>query len=112
MGAFFIVREETVHASVTEAKIQQSRSDEALGILHGVVLPNLREQKGFRGFILLIDPETQNGMTISFWETEAEMTEFQRSGLPEDNLARFLNLFARPAMTDSYEVNLFEFPAS
>jgi heme-degrading monooxygenase HmoA len=36
-------------------------------------VPGAREQPGFRGFYLLTDAETGKMMTISLWETRAEM---------------------------------------
>jgi heme-degrading monooxygenase HmoA len=36
-------------------------------------VPSARQQPGFRGFYLLTDAETGKMMTISLWETRAEM---------------------------------------
>ena len=101
-----------MYARVAEAKILRSQRDEALRLLQDLVVPRVRSEQGFKGLIVLIDPVTDDGMAITLWETEADMTNSWDVGSGRANIAAFMQLYAVPAMVDTYEVIVFEVPAT
>jgi heme-degrading monooxygenase HmoA len=69
------------------------------------VLPEMREQEGFEGVLVLSTPEGK-GMIVSLWSTESAAADPQ--GFAADALARFATLFRSPPGREFYRVALAE----
>jgi hypothetical protein len=52
---------------------QPGQLDEALRIGRESILPELREHAGYQGTVRLIDRSTHKLVTISLWQTEADL---------------------------------------
>ena len=71
------------------------------------VLPDLREQPGYEGVVVLANPDGQ-ALLVSVWETEADAVasaDFARAALEQ-----FVTLFRAPPGREQYEVRLAEMP--
>jgi heme-degrading monooxygenase HmoA len=80
--------------------------EEAVGIYRDSVVPAAKQQKGFKGALLLTDPNTGKGISIALWETEADMQAGEASGYFQEQIAKFAAVFAAPPVTEHYEVSL------
>ena len=71
------------------------------------VLPELREQEGYEGVLVLTTPEGK-GMVVSFWETvaDAEAAAAFAAGAVE----RFVTLYSAPPGREHYEVAFADLP--
>jgi len=62
------------------------------------------QQKGFKGFYVLGDSRTGKGLTISLWETEADMTAGETSGFYQQQIAKFKDVVGGPTVREACEV--------
>jgi len=84
--------EDTLYARVAQARIQPQGTPEATGIYEGQVVPALNTHPGFEGAILLTQPNSDRGISISFWETEQNRIGGGIGGLYQDQLAHFARM--------------------
>ena len=62
-----------MHARVSTRQIQSGQMDDAVRNLRDLTVPNLREQRGFKGGLVLTDRNAGKLITISLWESEADL---------------------------------------
>ena len=95
-----------MYARVSIAQSQPGKADEVIRIHRDSVVPAAKQQKGFKGLYLLTDRKTGKGMTISLWETEADLTAGEASGFYQQQVAKFKDLFSAPPVREAYEVTV------
>lgn len=81
--------------------------DEAVELFKAEVLPQLREQAGFEGVVVLATPEGK-GMIITVWETEEAAAEAAAFGT--GLLEGYMALFKAPPGREYYAVAYSEMP--
>ena len=94
-----------MYARVTLVQILPGKIDEAIGIFRDSVVPAAQQQKGHKGHYLLTDRKNSKGISISLWETEADMTAGETSGHYLQQLAKFKDILAAPPLRETYEVS-------
>lgn len=92
------------HAAVTFAQLPPEKLDEAITIFRDSVMPELRQFKGFKGALLLVNRQTGKSMTIGVYDTEDEVKAVEHSGEYRRHLAKVAHLLSTPASRDVYEV--------
>ena len=97
-----------MNARVTFVQIVPGKLDEAVGLYRDSVLPAAKQQKGFRGLYLLTltDRNAGKGISITLWETEADMTAGENSGYYQQQLAKFKDVFSAPPVREAYDVSV------
>jgi heme-degrading monooxygenase HmoA len=98
--------DETMNARVTIVQILPGKMDEAVGIYRDSVVPAAKEQKGCKGLYLLTDRNTGKGISITLWETAADMTVGENSGYYQQQLGKFKDVFGAPPAREAYEVSV------
>ena len=93
-------------ARVTVAHTRPGKSDEVLRIHRESVVPACKGQKGFKGLYLLHDAKGAKGLTISLWDTEADMAAAEASGFYQEQVAKFRDLFSSAPVKETYEVSI------
>ena len=86
-------------------QVQPGKVDEAARIFRDSVIPAARQQKGFQSIVLLTDRNTHRGISIGFWETQADMKASEDSGYLQEQFAKFRSIFAAPPTPEYYEVS-------
>jgi heme-degrading monooxygenase HmoA len=92
-------------ARVTFTQTKLDRLDEATQLFVESAVPAAKAQKGFKGIYLLTDPATGKGITITFWENEADAIANEQSGYYQEQVNKFKDIFAAPPVRESYEVS-------
>ena len=95
-----------MHARVTISMAQSGKIDEAISIVQDAIVPAAKQQKGFKGYLGLTDRNTGKNMTITLWETEADMTACEDSGYYREQLATVAQLLAEPPTIEHFEVTI------
>ena len=98
-----------MYARVVYTQVQPGKTDEAIRIYRESVTPVARQQKGYRGGVLLTDRATGKGISISFWESEASMTGSETSGYLQQQIGKFTGVIAGPPTKEMFEVSVQEF---
>jgi heme-degrading monooxygenase HmoA len=93
-----------MYARVAQVRIQPERVAEAIAIYEKRVVPALTEQAGFRGVLLLTQPESGRGISITLWDSEEDRTSGEVSGFYQAQLAQFAGMFSESPVRDAYEV--------
>jgi heme-degrading monooxygenase HmoA len=95
-----------MYARVTTVQIQPGKMEETIRIYRDSVVPAAKQQQGYKGVLMLADPNTGKGVSITLWETEAEMRAGEASSFYQEQLAKFASVFAAPPTRENYEVSV------
>jgi heme-degrading monooxygenase HmoA len=84
-------------------------ADDITRYLREVVVPAAKQAQGFGGIEILIDPATNKGMAITFWDSEADMAAGEASsGYYAQGLAGAAQYLAAPPVREAFEVRIRE----
>jgi len=89
-------------ARITYSQLVSGTTDKALDVWKEKVGPALKQAKGFQGAYVIGDPDTGKGVTVTLWETEADMKATDAT-MPQ-TLALFEGMFASQPDQESMEV--------
>ena len=97
-----------MHARMVIVQLTPGRSDQAITIFKGSVLPAAQAQRGFKGAFLLTDHRTGKFVSLSLWETEADLNASEESGYYQEQIAKFagVGVFAGAPVRETYEVSV------
>ena len=95
-----------MYARVSITQGQPGQTDEVIRIYRDSVVPAAKQQKGFIGIYGLGDRSTGKSMTISLWETEADMKACEASGYYQQQVAKFKDIVSGPTVREAYEVSI------
>ena len=79
--------------------------EEAVRIYRGSVVPAAKEERGFRGALMLVDPYTGEAVSMSLWESEEDMRASEASGFYHRKLDQLDGLFISTPVRKHYEVS-------
>jgi heme-degrading monooxygenase HmoA len=85
--------------------------DEAVDRFTELVLPSLRQQPGYEGVYVLVNPDGK-GAVVSLWETAVDATAGLRSGFYDAQVEKFVTLFRSPPGREGYDVVVADAPVS
>ena len=95
-----------MNARVVLGQVQVDKRNEAIDVYRDSVVPAAREQKGFQNAMLLTDPETGKFISVTMWDSEADMKAGETSGYYQEQLGKIAALFAGPPTMEHYEVSV------
>ncbi len=95
-----------MHARVTTVDIVPGKEDETVEIWRKDIVPLVKAQAGFKAAYVLGDTESHRGMSVTLWESEADMKASEDSGAVQEALSKFVGLFAGPPKQERFEVLL------
>jgi len=96
-------------ARVTTVQLQPGAADDLTRYLNDVVLPAAKKTPGFGGFQILVNPATNMGIAITFWDSEAAMAAGEASsGYYTQALVGGARFFASQPTRETYEVRIKE----
>jgi heme-degrading monooxygenase HmoA len=91
-------------ARMTTLFIKPDKIDEAIAIYETSVIPAAERQKGFKKAALLADRNAGKGISITFWETEADAVANEENLYYQDQLVKFMNLYSASPVREGFEV--------
>ena len=100
-----------MHARVTLLEIDTIRMDmtDAVKMYKDEVMPELREQPGYEGALVLTTPEGK-GLLVTFWDSREDAEAGGDTGFYPATLERYMTLFRSAPGRERYEVALAELP--
>ena len=94
-----------MHARLIIGQYRPGKADEGMQLYRESILPEARQQRGFKGALGLVDRSTGKGMSITLWETEADA---QASGTNtpylQEQLAKVASVLVAAPSIETYEV--------
>ena len=95
-----------MHARMVSMETLPMSMGEAIRIYQELVVPAAKEQRGFRGALMLTDPDTGEGVSISLWESEDDMHASEASGFYHRKLDELDALFISTPVRKHYAVSV------
>jgi heme-degrading monooxygenase HmoA len=95
-----------MHARITIVQIRADSLDKAIEIFRESVIPAAQTQKGYHSLHLLTDRTTGKGVSIGFWESEADAIANEQSGYYQEQVGKFKDIMTAPPIRESYEVSV------
>jgi len=94
-----------MYAKVVTFTIRPGERDEVIRLFQDFVVPGARKHKGFKGGLLLTDPDTGKGTSIGLWETKGDIEASETSGYYRDWVAKLGVHFSEKPARHIYEVS-------
>jgi heme-degrading monooxygenase HmoA len=95
-----------VHARVVDLTVRSVDTKEMVRVYREEVVPAAREQEGFKGAMLLTDPQAGIGISVTLWETEAEREAAVDGGFYDVKIEKFAALLTGTPVRKHYDVSL------
>ena len=94
-----------MYARVVTGQYHPGKLDEGEQMYRQSILPEARQQPGFKGAIGLIDRSSGKAISITFWENEASaQASGASSSYGQAQLAKIASLFDGALAIETYEV--------
>ncbi len=100
-----------MYARVIFGKIVPQNEHTMTQFYRDFVVPTARQQKGFKGIIQMVHPETGETLSISLWETEADMKATENNAYYKEQFAKLASFDAMGPKPEAYKVNVIEYPS-
>lgn len=97
-----------MYARVTSAQIDPKNIERLKKIYEESVVPAAKKLKGFRGISLMINPETGDGLSIGYWNTEEDCIATEKNLFYQEQVAKFIPFYVKHPIRDGYEVLIQE----
>jgi len=95
-----------MYGRIVSANFQPGKVEEVTRLYRESVIPAAQQQRGFRGALLFTDPKTSKGVSITLWESEADLIQGQTSGYYQEQIAKFAGLLEGAPAQEGYELSV------
>lgn len=95
-----------MYARVTTSMAQPGKMDEAVQIVQESIVPVMKQQQGFKGYLLIADANTNKSISITLWDTEADMTTGESSGYYREQIAKVASVLTGSPTMEHFEVRI------
>ena len=99
-----------MHVRAVTVQIQPGKIQETIDVYNDSVVTAAKAQKGFQGAYLMTDATSGKGLSITVWESEADMLAGETSGYFQEQIGKFASLFAGPPTREHYELSVEQGP--
>lgn len=95
-----------MYARVVTSQLQLGKKAEWSSIIRDSIVPALQQQKGFTGFVMLADTDSDKCIAYSMWETEADLKASETSGFYQEQVAKLKSVLAAAPMREICELTI------
>ena len=99
-----------MYARVIFGKILTQNENVVTSFYRNEVVPTTRQQPGFKGIIQMVNPATGETLSISLWETEADMKATENTDYDKQQFAKLTSFDATRPRRAAYKVNVLDYP--
>ena len=85
-----------MHVRAVTVQIQSFKTQEVIDVYNNSVVPAAKAMKGFQRTYLMTDASSGKGLSITVWESEADMEGGESSGYYQEQIAKIDSTFAGP----------------
>ena len=95
-----------MHVRAARIQINSGKMQEAIDVFDNSVVPAQKAQKGYQGSYMMTDASSGKALTISVWESEADMLAGESSrGYYQEQIAKFAGILAGNPTLEHYELS-------
>ena len=92
-------------ARLTKFRIKTEKIETGVQLYRESVVPSAKAQKGFIRISLLVNRDTGEGTSITYWESEEDAKSNEENRYYQHQLIKFLNFLDKPTyIREGYEV--------
>ena len=96
-----------MHVRAVTVQIQPGKTQEAIDMYKNSVVPAAKAQKGFQGAYLMTDAGSGKALSITVWDSEADMMAGETSGgYYQEQIGKFGGLFTASPAIEHYELSV------
>ena len=93
-----------MQAMVVDLRIRPVDTKEMVRVYRDEVVPMAREQRNFKGALLLTDPDTGVGISITLWDTDRQPGEVE--GFYDEKVEKFATLLTETPVRKHYDLSV------
>jgi quinol monooxygenase YgiN len=93
-------------ARVVTNQLKPGKMDEWINIARNSIVPAVKKEKGFKGFVILVDRSSGKSIGYSIWETETDLKANESSGFYQEQIAKLKDVLAMPPVREIYELTV------
>ena len=95
-----------MYVRAANVSIRPGKMQEVIDLHNDSLIPAAKAQKGWQGSYLMTDAESSKILSITVWESEADMLASESGGgYLQEQVARFDSVFAEPPIFSHYELS-------
>lgn len=95
-----------MYVRAANVSIRPGKMQEVIDLHNDSLIPAAKAQKGWRGSYLMTDAEGGKILSITVWESEADMLASESGGgYLKEQVARFDSVFAEPPNFSHYQLS-------
>ena len=92
------------YARIVMVSAQAGKIDEIVKIYTNEVIPAAKKQKGFQGARLFVDRASNKGISVTRWDSKADLEAGEASGYYQEQIAKLAPLLSAPPVREAYEI--------
>lgn len=94
-----------MYARVNTTEWNAEKVDEGMRLTEDTIIPAYQKCEGFRGYILLTDPSSDNAMAITLWDTAEQMES--SAAVARAMVGELKGILRAPPATKNYDVRFY-----
>jgi heme-degrading monooxygenase HmoA len=98
-----------MHARVMIGQVKPNKLgelDNGINTYQNSVVPGIEQQKGFKGSFLFTNPHTGKAISITLWETEADMMDSEAGEYFQEQVEKIGSVLAGPGIMDHFQLSV------
>lgn len=95
-----------MYARVTTFQIAPARMDETLALTQSSIIPVMKQQKGFKGVLTLLDRQAGTAKSITLWETEADLQAGESGSYYREQISKLASFVTAPPTREVFEATV------
>jgi hypothetical protein len=94
-----------MYARVNATEWNPEKVEEGMRLTEEKIIPSYQQHPGFRGYILLTEPNGENAMAITMWDTEEQLES--SAGIARAMIGELRDILRAPPQAQNYEVRFY-----
>jgi quinol monooxygenase YgiN len=94
-----------MYARVNATEWNPDKVEEGMRLTEEKIIPSYQQHPGFRGYILLTEPDGDSAMAITMWDTQEQLES--SAGIARAMIGELKDILRAPPKADNYEVRFY-----
>jgi heme-degrading monooxygenase HmoA len=96
-----------MYMRVSKLQSHPDKVDDVVEVIRSSIIPALQQQ-GYHGLLMLKDRETGKSITITLWESEADLQAGESSGFYQQQVGKVVPFVTAPPSREIYEAPIVQ----